>query len=288
MLYSFGEASAAGRRRTQYFEMFVNRGIYHEGWWAASRTAIPWESESKTKINPDTATWELYNLEDDFTQANDLAAKNPTKLRELQDLWWVEAALNEVLPLDSRKVERLNGELQGRPSLTGKRTSFTYYPGMVALPAGTAPNLLNKSFSVTADIEVPKEKADGAVFAMGGLDGGYGLYVREGRLVFVGNYLGRTFTRVTSEKPLAPGPAKVKAEFAYDGNGLAKGGKMSLFVNGQKAGEGRLERTQAITLGLGGTLDIGEDTGSAVDEVYTPPYRFGGTIRQVTVDLDAK
>ncbi len=287
MVYSFGDASAAGRRRSQYFEMLLNRGIYHDGWWAGSRTAIPWESGT-APVDPDTATWELYNLEEDFTQANDLAAKNPAKLRELQDLWWAQAAQNAVLPLDGRKIERLNGELQGRPSLTGKRKSFTYYPGMVALPAGTAPNLLNKSFSITADIEVPKEKADGAVFSMGGLDGGYGLYVREGRLVFVGNYLGRTFTRVTSDKPLAPGPAKVRAEFSYDGNGLAKGGKMSLFVNGQKAGEGRMERTQAITLGLGGALDIGEDTGSAVDEVYTPPYRFGGAIRQVTVDLEAK
>jgi arylsulfatase len=286
MAYSFGDAKAAGRRRSQYFEMMVNRGMYHDGWWAASRTGIPWISDP-APVNPDTAPWELYNLDDDFSQANDLAAKNPAKLRELQDLWWAEAAKNSVLPLDGRKIERLNGELQGRPSMTGGRTSFTYYPGMVALPSGSAPNLLNKSFSITADVDVATA-GDGAIFSMGGLDGGFGLYVRDGKPVFVGNFLGRTYTRVTSEKPLPAGPVKLRAEFTYDGGGLGKGGTMSLFVNGQKVGEGRMERTQAITLGLGGTLDVGEDSGSAVDETYTPPFRFGGIIHQVTVDLKEK
>ncbi len=117
------------------------------------------------------------------------------------------------------------------------------------------------------------------------MDGGYGLYVRDNRPVFAGNFLGRSFTRVTSDAPLSPGPVKLRADFTYDGGGLGKGGKISLFVNGHQVGEGRMEQTHAITLGLGGTLDIGEDTGSPVDETYTPPFRFGGTIRQVTVDL---
>ena len=287
MVYSFDDAKAAGRRRTQYFEMMINRGIYHDGWWAASRTGVPWESDP-TPANPDTARWELYNLNDDFSQANDLAAKNSTKLRELQELWWAEAARNSVLPLDGRKIERLNWELQGRPSLTGKRTSFTYYPGMLALPAGSAPNVLNKSFSIAAEIEMPEDGGDGAILSLGGQDGGYGLYLRDRRPVFVGNFLGRSFTRVTSQKPLAAGPVKLRADFGYDGGGLGKGGTMSLFVNGKKVGEGRMERTHPITLGLGGTLDIGEDTGSAVDECYTPPYRFDGSIHQVTVDLKGK
>jgi arylsulfatase len=286
MVYSFDDAAAPSRRRTQYFEMFINRGIYHDGWWAASRTGIPWVSEP-APIDPDTATWELYHLDEDFSQAVDLAAEQPEKLRALQDLWWTEAARNSVLPLDGRKTERLNAELQGRPTLTGKRTSFEYFPGMVALPAGSAPNLLNKSFTITADIEVAAGGSDGAVFSLGGMDGGYGLYVRDGRPVFVGNFLNRSLTRVTSKKPLAAGPVKLRAEFAYDGGGLGKGGKLSLFVNGQKVGEGRMEQTQAITLGLGGTLDVGLDSGSAVDDVYTPPFQFGGTILQVTVDLKA-
>jgi arylsulfatase len=285
MMYTFDSASAPGRRRSQYFEMFINRGIYHDGWWAASRTGIPWESTPATPPNPDMAVWELYNLNEDFSQANDLAKTNPTKLRALQDLWWAEAAKYSVLPLDGRKTPRLNGELQGRPSLAGKRTSFSYYPGFLALPAGSAPNVLNKSFTITADIEVGSVGNDGAVFSLGGSDGGYGLYIKENRAVFVGNFLNRSITRVTANAPLSAGPVKLRAEFAYDGGGLGKGGAMSLFVNDQKVGEGRMEMTQAITLGLGGTLDVGEDTGSAVDEAYTPPYRFPGAIHQVTVNL---
>jgi arylsulfatase len=287
MVYSFDKANAPGHRRTQYFEMFINRGIFHDGWWAASRVNIPWEGSAKP-ANPDTATWELYNLDEDFTQANDLASSNPKKLRELQDLWWTEAAKYSVLPLDGRKTERLNGELQGRPSLTGHRTSFTYYPGVVALPAGSAPNVLNKSFSISADATIKDGKSDGAIFSLGGSDGGYGLYVRAGKPVFAGNFLGRSITRVTSDATLPNGPVKLRAEFHYDGGGLGKGGTMSLFVNGKKVGEGRMKQTQGITLGLGGTLDVGEDTGSAVDESYTPPFRFGGTIGQVTVDLQPK
>jgi arylsulfatase A-like enzyme len=287
MVYSFDSADAPGRRRTQYFEMFINRGIYHDGWWAASRVNVPWEG-SAAPANPDTAVWELYNLEEDFTQANDLAASNAAKLRELQDLWWTEAARYSVLPLDGRKTERLNGELQGRPSMTGGRTSFTYYPGVEALPAGSAPNVLNKSFTITANVETGSGASDGAILSLGGGDGGYGLYVQNGRPVFTGNFLSRSITRVASTELLPPGKAEVRAEFRYDGGGLGKGGTMVLFVNGQQVGQGRIEQTQGITLGLGGTLDIGEDTGSAVDDAYTPPFKFGGKIEQVTVDLQAK
>jgi arylsulfatase A-like enzyme len=284
MVYSFDEAGAPGKRRTQYFEMFINRGIYHDGWWAASRTSIPWEASVKP-ANPDTATWELYNLEKDFSQAKDLASDNPTKLRELQDMWWSEASRYSVLPLDGRKVERLNGELQGRPSLTGKRTSFIYYPGMVALPTGSAPNILNKSFSVTAEVETEDSQSNGAIFSMGGSDGGYGLYVKDSKPTFVGNFLGRTTSRATSQEALPSGKATVRGEFKYDGGGMGKGGTLTLYVNDKKVGESRLEQTQGITLGLGGALDIGEDSGSAVDEAYTPPFKFAGKIEQVTVDL---
>jgi arylsulfatase len=265
--------------------MFINRAIYHDGWWAASRTGIPWESEPKTPIDPDTATWELYHLDEDFSQATDLAATDPAKLKELQELWWAEAARYSVLPLDGRKVPRLSAALQGRPSLTGDRTSFTYYPGVRAVPSGSAPHVLNRSFEITADVEPSATHSDGAIFTLGGSDGGFGLYVRDSKPVFVGNFLNRQLTRVTADAPLPEGKVKLRAEFAYDGGGLGKGGRMSLFVNGKKVGEGRMEQTQAITLGLGGTLDIGADTGSPVDEIYTPPFEFGGTIEKVTVDL---
>jgi arylsulfatase len=284
MVYSFGSAKAPDRRRTQYFEMFINRALYHDGWWAASRVAIPWESGGST-VDPDQTTWELYNLNDDFSQANDLSQQNPTKLRELQDMWWSEAERYQVLPLDPRKVERLNAEMQGRPSMTGKRKSFTYYPGLLAVPAGSAPNVLNKSFAVTADVETAGGSATGAVFSLGGSDGGFGIYVRDGKPVFVGNFLNRSITRVVSSQPLPKGAAKIRGNFEYDGGGMGKGGTMSLFVNDKKVGEERMEQTHAITLGLGGTLDVGADTGSAVDEQYTPPFAFNGTIEKVVVDL---
>jgi arylsulfatase A-like enzyme len=283
MVYTFDDRAAPGRRRSQYFEMMINRGMYHDGWWAASRTGIPWDSDPKP-ANPDAAVWELYNLEEDYSQADDLAAAQPEKLRQMQELWWAEAARNSVLPLDGRKTIRLNGELQGRPSLIGHRTSLTYYPGMAALPVGSAPNLLNKSFTITADVDVGKE-TDGAIFSLGGGDGGFGIYVRDGKPVFAGNFLGRSVARAVSDKPLPEGPATLRAEFRYDG-GFGKGGDLVLFVGDQQVAEARMAQTQGITLGLGGTLDIGLDTGSAVDgDAYTPPFKYGGTIRKVVVDL---
>jgi arylsulfatase len=284
MVYTFDEGAAKDRRRMQYFEMFINRGMYHDGWWAASRTAIPWESEPIETPDPDKAPWELYNLDEDFSQAEDLAATHPEKLRQLQELWWVEAARNNVLPLDGRKIVRMNWQLQGRPSLTGGRTSFEYYPGTVAIPPGSAPNILNRSFSVTAEVDVG-EKTDGAVFTLGGSEGGFGIYVLHGKPVFVGNFLGRTVTRAAAEKPLPEGPTTLRGEFRYDG-GFAKGGELVLFVGDQEVAKARMEQTHGITLGLGGALDVGEDTGSSVDdEAYTPPFKYGGTIRKVVVDL---
>lgn len=284
MLYAIDDAKADGRRRSQYFEMFINRGIYQDGWWAASRSVIPWESGAKS-INPDEMTWELYNLDEDFTQANDLASSNPDKLRQMQEKWWAEAARHNVLPLDGRKIERLNGELQGRPSLTKGRKSFVYYPGILALPPGSAPNLLNKSFAVTAEIERDNASGDGALWIQGGIDGGFGLYIKDNKPVFIGNYLARTRSRATSNDTLPAGKVTIVAEFDYDGGGLGKGGNITLSVNGKKVGEARMDHTHAITLGLGGTLDIGEDTGSPVDDAYTPPFAFNGTIHKVTVDL---
>ena len=283
MMYSFNDVKAAGRRRQQYFEMFINRGLYADGWWAACRTAIPWESGSK-EVTTDDGTWELYNIDEDFSQAVDLAQKEPKKLRELQDLWWAEAAKYNVLPLDGRKIVRLSAEMQGRPTPTAGRKHFVYYPGTEALPSGSAPSLLNKSFAITADITIPSGTCNGAVFSMGGGDGGYGLYVKDGKPVFVSNYLGQQIKRAASTDKLPSGKASLRGEFTYDGGGLGKGGTMTLYVNDKKVADVRLEKTVALTLGLGGTLDVGVDTGSPVDEAYTPPFRFNGKIESVAVD----
>ena len=284
MAYTFDSAQAVGRHRTQYFEMFINRGIYSDGWWAASRAGIPWDA-SPAPFAPDTLRGELYHLDADFSQAHDLAAQEPARLRQLQDLWWAEASRYNVLPLDPRKVERLNAELQGRPSPTAGRTSFTYYPGVTALPGGSAPNLLNKSWTVAADLETPKGAVDGVVWAMGSLDGGFTLYVKNGKPVFVGNFLGRTFSRAASTAPLPQGHVALRGEFAYDGGGMGKGATLSLYVNDQKVGEARMAQTHAFALGLGATLDIGMDTGAPADEAYASPFPFTGTINTVTIKL---
>jgi hypothetical protein len=284
LVYSFADAAAKERHRKQYFEMLVNRGIYADGWWAASRTNIPWEGAA-AEIDPDTVRWELYHLDKDFTQAVDLASKEPLRLKQLQELWWAEAARYNVLPLDGRKIVRMSAELQGRTSVTQGKKHFVYYPGVEALPSGSAPNLLNKSFSITAKITQGSEKDEGAVFTMGGSDGGYCLYVKDGKAVFASNFLGQSVTRAISSVRLPKGPSTVVASFDYDGGGLGKGGNVTLTVNGKKVGEARVERTVAITLGLGGTLDIGVDTGTAVDSAYDPPFKYSGTIERVDIDL---
>jgi arylsulfatase A-like enzyme len=285
MMYAFNDAAAKERHRQQYFEMMINRGMYADGWWAASRVGIPWEG-GEVKIKPDDAPWELYDLSNDFSQANDLAKSNPAKLRELQDLWWAEAAKYKVLPMDPRKIIRLSAEMQGRPTPTKGLTHFDYYVGTEALPSGSAPNILNKSWSVTANVAGGTKSTEGAIFVMGATDGGYALYARKGKPVFVCNYLGLKVTRVEGKKAIPNGPSTLRAEFAYDGGGVGKGGTMSLYLDGEKVGEAHVDATHPITLGLGGTLDIGVDTGSVVDEeAYAAPFRFTGTIEKVSVDL---
>jgi arylsulfatase A-like enzyme len=285
MVYTFDSAQAVGRHRTQYFEMFINRGIYNDGWWAASMATVPWDMVP-APIDPDTMPWELYNLDQDFSQAHNLAAQEPRRLRQLQDLWWAEASRNNVLPLDPRKVERLNAEVQGRPSPTAGRTTFTYYPGVTALPGSSAPNPLNKSWSVTADIEVTRA-ANGVLWDIGGLDGGFSLYVQNGKPVFSGNYLGRSYTRATTTRPLPTGHVVLRGEFAYDGGGMGRGATLSLYVNDQKVGEARMAQTLPFGLGLGPTMDVGLDTGSPADEAYYAqmPFAFTGTINHVTIQL---
>jgi arylsulfatase A-like enzyme len=284
MAYSFDSAAAPGHRRTQYFELGGTRGIYSDGWFASSRTVVPWVSIRATP-DLDTVRWELYHTSEDFTQATDLAQQDPRKLRQLQDLWWAEAARYQVLPMDTRAVERLNGEMQGRPSLTAGRTTFTYYPGTLAVPSGSAPSVLNKSFSVDADLVIPRGTVNGAVWAIGGTDGGYGIYIRNGKPLVASNFLGRRVYRVEGARALTPGAHKLRLEFTYDGGGLGKGGVLALFVDGQKGGETRITQTLAFALGISGAMDVGQDSGTPVDDAIRPPFPFNGTINSVTVTL---
>lgn len=282
---SFDDADAPEVRHTQYFELLVNRGLYHDGWMASSRSFVPWEP-TRGKFDPLTAQWELYDVESDFTQAHDVAAQHPDKVAELEALFWTEAERNQVLPLDWRAVERMNAELQGRPSLAGHRDSFVYYPGQIALPPGAAPPVLNKSFRVTAEIEIPDGGAEGMVFTHGGLTGGYGLYLKDGKAHFVYNFLAIERYTVSSEK-LPTGKVSLSAHLDYEG-GKGERGKpatVTLAVNGKQVGQGKLPRTVPLKFSLGEGCDVGTDTGSAVDFNYKLPFTFTGTIEKVTVDL---
>jgi arylsulfatase len=283
--YTFDDAKAKGRRTSQYFEMGCCRGIYEDGWFASSMAFVPWEP-NRAGFDIDKAKWELYQIDRDFSQATDVAKQYPEKLRQMQDLWWAEAAKHNVLPLDWRAVERLNAELQGRPTLAGNAKTFTYYPGQVGLPNEAAPRVLNKSWTITADVE-DADKADGMIVTHGGMVGGYGLYLKEGKPTFVYNYLDLDRYTITGTEALPAGKVKLVVDFAYDGkpDERGKGGTVTISANGKKVAEGKLPKTIPLQISLGEGLDVGMDVGSPVDFTYKLPFRFTGRIEKVTVEL---
>ena len=283
MVYTFGDAKAPTRHRTQYFEMFGNRGIYHDGWTAVTRHSIPWEPTGPLpKFSEDK--WELYNTNEDFSQAQDVAAKYPDKLKELQRLFLDEAEKYNVLPLDDRRVERFVPTIAGRPSLMWGRTSITLYPGMTAMLENAALDIKNRSHTVTADIEIPQESAQGVIIAQGGRFGGWSLYLKDGKLKYCYNWLNRERYTLESKDALPAGKVTAKFEFNYDGGGIGKGGTGQLFVNGQKVAEGRIEHTQAFIFSADETEDVGEDLGTPVSEDYKEgDNKFTGTIDKVTI-----
>jgi arylsulfatase len=282
---TFTDAKAPEHRRTQYFEMAVNRGIYHNGWMASAMSFEPW-NPNRENFDPDKQKWELYNIEEDFSQSNDLASAQPEKLRQMQDLWWVEAAKFDVLPLDWRGTIRMNAEAMGRPSLIRGRKSMTYYPGTVGLPDAASPSMTNKSWTITADVELTEDKTSGMIVTHGGLEGGYGLYLRDGVPTFVYNFLSTDRPTFTAKEPLPKGKAKLVVDFKYDGSGMGKGGAITMTANGKTVAEGRLEKTIPIQFSLGEGLDVGTDVGSPVDFTYKLPFSFTGTIEKVTVELE--
>jgi arylsulfatase len=283
---SLVDPAAPEHRSKQYFELLGNRGVYQDGWMASAPAAAPW-IPIRPPYDPDAQVWELYNVAEDFSQAHDLAAENPEKLRQLQDLWWAEAARYDVLPLDGRGVERLNAEAMGRPALTGDATTFTYFPGQLGLPNDAAPRILNKSWTLTAEIDVPEGGAEGMIVTHGGLVGGYGLYLRDGRPTFVYNYLALDRPTIAAPDPLPPGRATVEVDFAYHGAAgeVGKGATVTLKVDGAEVAKGEIEKTIPIQISLGEGLDVAMDVGSAVDFTYSPPFAFTGGIEKVTVAL---
>ena len=284
MAYTFDDPKAESRHKVQYFEMLGNRAIYADGWFAGTIHRAPWEAKPRAALLDDK--WELYDTRNDFSLANDLSSQNPAKLKELQELFLAEAVKYNVLPIDDRSIERLNAALVGRPDLMGGRTSLTLHAGMKGIGENAFINVKNRSMTITADIDVPEGGANGVILAQGGRFGGWTLYMKGGKLAYSYNFLGLQRTTIAARKPVAVGKATVKMDFAYDGGGLAKGGVVSLFVNGQKVGEGRLTRTQPMAFSLDDAADVGLDEGTPVVEDYQPRNtKFTGAIRKVVVDV---
>ena len=282
MLYSFEDAQAAERHTTQYFEMLVNRGIYHKGWTAVTRHSLPWAPIRMPAYDDDV--WELYDTNTDWTQAHDMAKKMPEKLHELQRLFLIEAAKYNVLPLDDRMAERFNSEMAGRPTLI-KGKSQLLFSGMGRLQENTVLNLKNKSHAVTAEVVLPDENANGVIVAQGGGFGGWSLYTKDGRLKYCYNLLGLQRFYAEASSPLPSGKRQVRMEFNYDGGGLARGGGVLLYLDGRKIGEGRVDMTQPMVLSIDETLDIGCEGGSTVSEDYTArTSKFNGKINWVQLD----
>jgi arylsulfatase A-like enzyme len=285
MLYAFDDPNAAERRETQYFEMFCNRGIYHKGWTAVTRHNVPWIGAYDRAFDDDV--WELYDTNTDWTQSKDLAKEYPEKLAEMQRMFLIEATKYGVLPLDDRSFERFNADLAGRPQLIKGKTQMLF-GGMSRLPEHAVLQMHNKSYSVTAEIEVPQSGANGVIVSLGAGIGGWSLYAKDGKLKHCYNFFGIENYFAESQQAIPAGKHQVRMEFTYDGGGLAKGGTVSLFVDGKKDGEGRVERTVPMLFGTD-TCDVGKDAGSSVSPDYTSTdSKFSGTVNWVQLDIDEK
>ena len=287
MAYTFdsANANAPSKRQTQYFEMFGNRALYHDGWIAATVPPQPPWLMGTAKM-PDLMTgykWELYNIADDYSENNDLAAQHPDKLKELQGLFMDEARKYQVLPLDNSIMER---GLAPRPSAIAGRTEFTYDHEVSGLPVGNAPNILTKSFSITAAVEVPAGGGEGVLVTEGGRFGGYGLYLLKGKPVFTYNFLALERFRWEGADALAAGKHTIVFDFKYDGPGLAKPGTGVLSVDGKEVAKKTIPHTIPALLTLDESFDVGVDSRTSVDDKdYQPPFRFTGKLDKLTIKL---
>jgi arylsulfatase A-like enzyme len=283
MAYSFDDGKADDRHTTQYFEMFVNRGIYHEGWTAVTRHSIPWAATKVPALDDDV--WELYGP-DDWTQSRNIATQQPEKLAQLQRLFLIEATKYNVLPLDDRRFERFNSELAGRPQLIRGNTQVLF-GAMGRLSENSVVVIKNKSHAITAQIVVPDRAGQGCVIAQGGAFGGWTLYMHEGRPAYCYNLFGIQRFKVYGDEVVPSGEHQLRVEFAYDGGGLGKGGSASLYVDGSKVGEGRVEATVPMAFSADETTDVGTDSATPVtDDLVEGKTTFNGRVRWVQIDLE--
>jgi len=287
MVYTFNDANAKSARNTQYFEMMGNRAIYNDGWVACTTPfRVPWQTTGGDSKYPSRDfKWELYHIADDFSESDNLAEKNPDKLKELQNLFYVEAKKNNVLPLDATFAERADPSI--RPSLTKGRTSFEYYEGAVRIPEGSAPNFKNQSWTITADINTTAN-SKGVLATMGGYFGGFALLIKDAKPMFMyrGTNQPQWLVTVQSPQTLSAGSHKISIDFVYDGGGIGKGANLVLSMDGKQVAQKRTERTIPIRFSLDETWDVGEDTGTPVEfSVYDVPFKFNGDLKKLTVDL---
>ena len=279
-----GSANVPSTRTTQYFEMFGDRAIYHDGWIASTTPpAGPWLlGLGKLPNVLDGYNWELYDLTKDFSQFNDLAAKEPAKLKELQDLFLVEAAKYQVFPLDNRVATRFGQQ----PSATAGRDTFTYTGELSGLPPSAAPSPLTRSYTITAEIEVPEGGGEGVINTLGGRFGGYGLYLLKGKPVFTYNLLALERFRWEGTDALTPGKHTIVFDFTYEGPGFGKGGKGVLSVDGATVAEQSIPHTIPFVATIDESFDVGVDTRSPIDDKdYQVPFRFTGTLDKLTVKV---
>jgi arylsulfatase A-like enzyme len=285
--YTFEDAKAAERRETQYFEMFGNRGIYHKGWTAVTRHSTPWLMLGRPAFNDDV--WELYDTNKDWSQAHDLSKQMPDKLHELQRLWLIEATRNGVLPLDDRTAERFNSDIAGRPVLISGN-SQVLAGGMGGLNENGLVNVKNKSHSITAQLNIPEGiTPNGVILAQGGICGGWIFYVKDGTLKYHYNFVGLKQFVISATQPLTAGQRQVRMEFAYDGGGLAKGGTVTLYIDGKAVGSGRVEQTAPMVFSADETTDVGLKLGSPITPEMPPEKNaFNGTVLVVVVETSGE
>ncbi|MHB0958317.1 MAG: arylsulfatase [Pirellulaceae bacterium] len=287
MVYTFDDARAKDRHVTQYFEMFGNRAIYHEGWFARTIHKAPWETAPRRPLDDDSA-WELYDTRTDFSLVHNVAAAHPDTLKKLQTLFLTEAENNFALPIDDRVFERIIAEMVGRPDLMAGRSSLTLAEGMTGMSENAFLNVKNKSKTITAEVEVPQGVvANGAILVQGGRFGGWGLYVHDGVPAYDYNFLGLERFTVAAQEKLKPGKSTIRFEFAYDGGGSGKGGTGTLYVNDKKVGEGHIERTQPTIFSADETADVGIDLATPVVEALGAERKskFTGRIPKVIVEV---
>ncbi|HEX4999985.1 MAG TPA: arylsulfatase [Terriglobia bacterium] len=283
MAYTFNDAKAPSRRTLQYFEMFGNRGIYHDGWTAVTKHRTPWLTGQIKTLPFKDDVWELYDTRKDFSQAEDLAAKHPEKVTELRALFLVEAAKYHVFPLDDRTFERANAAIAGRPDLLAGRKSMKLYNGMRLYEIGSAPNLKNTTFTITVDLDSPDGKADGVILAYGGGSAGLSFYLKNGRPKVCYNWFG-TLYNIEAPAKLPAGKHSVRFHFDYDGGGLGKGGKMTISVDDKPVANGRIEKTVPFAFSID-TVDVGADYGRPVAGDYSSNVFTGGSLNSVLVEL---